>query len=61
MDTYNVSCHHSEHFTIPVKAYSEEEALGKALKILEEEGVPEGSDVFDRDFDSVQANKQPNY
>ncbi len=59
MSLYNVGCHQTEHFTIQVEASSEKEALSKAFKVLEEEGKPENAKVFDRDFDSVQANKSP--
>ena len=43
MSIYNVGCHQTEHFTITVEANSEEDALSKAFKVLEDEGKPENA------------------
>lgn len=59
MSVYRVGCNQTEHFAILVEADSEEDALEAAYKVLEDEGKPEGASVFERDFDSVIANVQP--
>ena len=52
MATYKVSGHEINYFTFSVEADSEEEALAKGYKILEEDGMPSDAKVFNREFDA---------
>ncbi len=60
MKTFLVSCNCTQHFRIPVKATTEEEAFQKVENILAEESVPDNADVFDREYDAVQADEVSN-
>ena len=57
MKTFKVGCYQTEHFSIYVTAEDEDAAQAKAFRAIEESGVPADAEVFDREFDSVQANE----
>lgn len=57
MKKFIVSCNYLQHFTFAVEAESEEEALEAAYDKLEEDGVPENANIFERDFDAVFAEE----
>lgn len=52
---YKVSCYETVHSYFYVDAKSEEEALKKAEKILEEDGMPLYAKTFDRDYEACVA------
>jgi len=52
---YKVSCYETVHAYFYVDAKSEEEALEKAEKILEKDGMPTNAKCFDREFEACVA------
>jgi len=60
MKKYRVACNNTEHFSILVKAESEEQALSKAFSEIDENGVPEDAVIFDRDFNTETAEELKN-
>jgi mannitol/fructose-specific phosphotransferase system IIA component (Ntr-type) len=57
MKTFKVGCNNIEHFNILIKANSKEEALRKAVNIIEEKGTPKNADIFEREYDAVCAEE----
>lgn len=57
MKKFKVGCNQTEHFSIFISADTEKEAVQKAFKILEDEGMPKEADVFEREFMSVCAEE----
>ena len=54
---YKVSCDETVHAYCYVDAKSEKEALEKAEKILDDEGMPLYAKTFDREFKACRAEE----
>ena len=59
MPKYEISAHHSESFTVTVKAATKEEALNETYKRLENGGVEafEERKQTDREYDTTHAKE----
>ena len=54
-NSYKVACYETVHGYIYVDAKSEDEALELAQQILENDGMPSDTKIFDRDFEACIA------
>jgi len=54
---FKVGCNMTEYLRVTVEAVSKEAALEKVYDMLNNDGTPEDADVFDREFDAVQAEE----
>ena len=56
--SYKVACYETVHSYIHIEATSEEQALEKANKILEEDGMPTDARCFNREFKACVAEEK---